>query len=65
MYYGDRGAAEAHHDSLARYYDHLEQLYRASANLTAYATGFGDWVPAGPMGNKHLIGAFADSELRL
>ena len=31
----------------------------ASANLTAYATGFGDWVPAGPMGNKHLIGAFA------
>ena len=59
MYYGDRGAAEAHHDSLVRYYDHLEQLYRASTNLTAYATGFGDWVPAGPMGNKHLIGAFA------
>ena len=58
-YYGDRGAAEAHHESLRRYYDHLEQLYRGSANLTAYPVGFGDWVSAGPMGNRHLISAFA------
>ena len=56
---GDAGIVTRHHDSLVKYYDHLEDLYNQSAKLANYATGFGDWVPAGPMGNHHLIGAFA------
>ena len=58
-YYGDAGIVSAHYDSLAKYYDHLEALYNKSSKLANYATGFGDWVPAGPMGNHHLIGAYA------
>lgn len=48
-----------HHNALCRYFDHLERLFEESAKLHQYATGFGDWVPAGPMGNRHLIGAYA------
>ena len=54
-YYGDVGPTEAHHDSLVRYYTHLEALYNASSHLAAYATGFGDWVPAGPMSGCLIV----------
>ena len=59
MYYGDTTIVTRHYSSLSKYYDHLEANFNASAGLTNYVTGFGDWVPAGPMGNKHLIGSFA------
>jgi len=58
-YYGDVGPAETHHASLIKYYDNLERQYNASGGLLNYPTGFGDWVPAGQMGDHHLIGAFA------
>jgi len=58
-YYGDTAVVRRNYAALSRYYDNLERLYNSSSKLAAYATGFGDWVPAGPMGNTHLIGAFA------
>jgi alpha-L-rhamnosidase len=59
-YYGDIGPAETHHASLVKYYDNLARQYNATG-VKGYATGFGDWVPPPPqpMGDKHLIGAFA------
>ena len=62
MLHGDTGAALRHHDSLCRFFDHVEALYNSTgAGHFAEGNMYGDWVvpPPATMGNKSLIAMYA------
>merc|ERR1712216_120584 len=57
-YEGDLEVIRSHYASLQKYFGYFDMQYKKTG-IANFFGGFGDWCPAGPKGDSHLVSAYS------